>query len=548
MKLSIIALFVLSISSASWAQSSETMSRFPVVQCPATDEAVLVFRQKLQDLKASIKNEANCDGIKADIKHLGDLLTKERPKFIDLIAQGEIEGLTVEEEGSVQNYVSDLTVTTSNLISVITGKDACFESDKQGTSLEFLSSLIGEGSKILALAGGPQLAPLITIAGEAISGFMTALKTIADNRQGYDFRKQDQQIAYAKTLCTFYDYKQELNTLIAPYESIARLEQLAVVLNKQVSTLVQKCTECAEFKSMVDQQASRTTEEVISVGQVWAKDFDQLAKQKAKEIDSLYTQDLGTQMYRAMKTLTWVPLRIEGLRAGEEFSVDVVLSATINEQEEIEQFLIDDQAGNYLSQLVRNAEDVTWKLDEYINNQTYLLVRMDGPYIEPFNMISFYNGSYHRLEDYYAKLFSALEDMRNTTTDMEGKKLIDSFFMDLEAKSRSLNIAVDVVDKYCAFFSHTNWYHRGGISGECTSSYLTDLKEKALLITNYRMLMTMGDVESGEAGDEADLMMAEPVVVEAAAEDVPVSADWAESMRLSVEELTAEVEYVERRN
>jgi hypothetical protein len=543
----LLSLFVGLFTATTWAQSpvekgveAEGYESFPVLQCPATNEAIKQFRTKLLDLKKAIKSEANCKGIEADVAGLSSLVTKEREDIVALINKGQTQGLTDQEQGKVETYVQNLTEKTSNLVAVITGNDACFDEDKKGMSLDFITSLIGEGSKILAIVGGPEVGATIQVAGEVITGFLKAMKAIQNNRQGYKFKDPEQRMAYAESLCSLFDYRRELNKLIDPYDSVERLQELNTVLTRQIKILRQNCLECRSIINMVENSSVKARETKaeydITMDDLWPKELETTASVEAKKIDKLYVRKLGTHTYRTLKTLAWIPLRIRALE-NSSLKADLGLEDVISEMASIEKFMVTEQAGDFMKQLLVESSEWNQKIQMHLMAAGYSvsMLRMEYRYLEipkpTFNWIT----SQDETQGY---LLEVLDVAREQVSSAD-RALIRTYFKDLENLARSLTIATDVAQNYCVFFELADWY-KPSIHRQCNGSKLRDLRSAANKYTNYKMLMP----------SNRDSALAEPVVVESS--DVPsedvVAKDWVDSLTRVVEDMTQVNDYVRRKD
>jgi hypothetical protein len=500
-----------------------------VLQCPASNDALKDFRKKLYDLKNSIKSDAeNCKGLRADVDGLADLVTTKRENFINLVTKGQVEGLSRADQNTIENYVSELTIKTSNLISVLAGEDACFDEDKKGMSLDFLTSLIGEGAKILSVLGGPEIAGTVQIAGEVISGFINAVKVINANEQGYNFKKADQRIAYAESLCSLFEYRRELDALMNPYETAERLMLLTNSLNRQLSVLNRSCVECSQLIREVDAETALASRnglvEIQEIDEVWSKSFEEKIALRALEIDQLYTKKLGTQTYRALKTRTWLPIRARTVESS-GLTADLGLEDVLSEIDNIERFMLDRQASKFISQLTAEAKDWKDKIVYHLMEGEFLL--LDLGFGQPFYEV------WETRRDRVGIILEALETGANEAKDSRKKSVVKTFFRDLERLSKSLNVAVDVAQKYCAFFENSGWYNTQ-IMDTCASNRLQNLSEDAVLYTNYRLLMP------SYKGPEFVKRPVDPYA------EVEVSADWVESLTLSVNDMMKKPNYVVR--
>lgn len=518
-------------------------SSFPVLQCPATNEAIKDFRKKLLDLKKAIKEEANCKGITQDVSNLSDLVTKERDGIMALIAKGQSQGLTDAEQGRVEAYVEKVSVTTSNLLAIITGNDACFDEDKQGMSLEFITSLIGEGSKILSVIGGPETGATIQVAGEVITGFLKAMKTIEANRQGYKFKQYDQRTAYAESMCSLFDYRRELEKLVNPYESVTRLEQLKLVLEKQISILRDNCVECRAIILLVEEEATKARETKVTTEiktqDIWPPLFDARIKQMALEIDKLYTKRLGTHTYRSLRTLTWIPLRVRSLE-NNSLKADLGLEDIGSEMMSIEKFMITEQAPLFLKQLIVEARQWNSQLDNHLMGVVYTLRVLKNTYPDvKWPYVNWGGTLFGDTFEYYGQILESLDVARGHVNE-EDRAAIETYFQELENMARYYGIATDVVDNYCTFFKEAKWYKKKktgadkeGIADVCGGNALKEIRNASNMFTNYRMMMP--SFSSDPIGGAA------PIVA-----PVEITEDWVESLTRVVDDMTENKDYVTR--
>ncbi len=499
--------------------------------CPASNETLKDFRGKLLSLKAAIKKEAaNCNAVNQDIEGLADLVTKDRETFLTLVTKGQIEGLSKEEQLSIEKYVENVTIKATSLISILTGDDGCFAEDKKGMSLDFISSLLGESSKILSVIGGPQIGGLVSVASGVISGFSNAMQAINKTAQGYDFSKPAQKVAYADSLCALFDYRSELDALLNPYETADRIENLSVSLTQQLQLLQQKCSECAELIQWVDEKTMRVTRagllEIVSVDQIWSTEFDQDISLRALEIDQMYTNSIGTHTYLALKMRTWLPLRYHAVESS-RLTADLGLASVLYEINNIETFMVDDQAKDFIEQLSADADEWQSKAHVYLVLEGEYLASDLGlymPYDIYYSPISF--------EDMYSAIIQTLVEGASRLTDPHAKARIRSYFAGFNLLSQGLNVSIDVANNYCQFFENSNWY-RGSVVDVCPNTNIKRLESRALLFTQYRFQM-------------APFAPMDTTVI---ANDGPaqiVTSSWMETMERTISDLSTQTGYVLR--
>jgi hypothetical protein len=519
-----------------FAINTENARRFPILQCPANDEALKDFRNKLLQIKKNISQDAECDSYRSEtssaIDGLGTLVTSGRNDFLNLVAKGQVEGLDAAGMAKIESYVENLTVKTSNLINILAGNDGCFDEDKKGSTIGFVTSLIGEASKVLSVIGGPQIGGLVSIASSVITGFSSAIQTINENKQGYDFSDPEQKLAYADSLCALFDYRRELDTLMDPYETTERISDLMQALNIQISKLYRNCSECAALITMVETQVNLVSrnglDEITAVDSVWTPELDKQASDAAIAIDQLYTNRVGTHTYRALKTRTWLPIRARSLESS-ALVADLGLADVLNEVDNVERFMVNKQADDFVWQLVEDAEGWKEKLLAGLRNEGEFLALEGG-----FMPEAYWSDPFFTPEAYYQVVLEGLDRVQREGTDRLMQAKVRSYLSTFKLHSQGLNVAVDVTSRYCTFFENSNWY-RYSVSSVCPNKDLRALQTEATLFTRLRLTLT----SDGGAAQELPEMMA-------LANNVELSADWVESLTRSVTEMTDTPTYIIR--
>lgn len=520
---------------------------YETLKCPASNENIKQFRQKLIDLKNNIKKEAHCEPIETKIDGISKLIVDDRKDILTLIDKGQAEGLNSDEQGKVEDYVQNITEQTGALLTILAGKDACFDEDKQRNTMGFLTSLISEGSRILSLVAGPEIGGTIEVAGEVISGFLKGMDTLNKNKRGYKFAQADQRIAYSDSLCALFEYQRELDVLLAPYDSMGRLENLQFAIDEQLQILQTKCPECANMIYQVEDKKSILlevkNEDEITMNDVWDMEFEKKIADQAKAIDRLYTKRLGTHTYKALKTSLWIPLRLKSLE-NNILVADLDLEETVSQMDSLEKFMVVEQAPSFIEQLIVEARGWNKNVSNHLSSAPYTIynliqknkdLKLDFvPQLLPD-------------EAYYGEIFEFLVSAR-TKVNSSDRASINTFFRTLKKKSRNMNIAVSVVDNYCLFFEKAEWYNFG-IEESCNQNSLKQLREQSEIFLNYELLIAMTETPNVGSSPDSGTEESEPVVVESEASNssVVVAADPIESLTFQIEDITKNTDYVTRR-
>jgi hypothetical protein len=510
--------------------------RYQVLQCPANDQALQDFRNKLLQIKKDISQDSECESYRseanASIDGLGSLVTTGRNEFLDLVTKGQVEGLNAAGLTKIEKYVEDLTLKTSNLINILAGSDGCFDEDKKGSTIGFVTSLIGEASKVLSVIGGPQIGGLVSVASSVITGFSSAIQTINENKQGYDFSDPEQKLAYADSLCALFDYRRELDTLMDPYETTERINDLMIALNTQITKLYRNCSECAALITLVDTQVNLVSrnglDEIVDVGDIWTPELDAQVSEAALAIDQLYTNRVGTHTYRALKTRTWLPIRARSLEST-ALVADLGLADVLTEVDNVERFMVNRQADEFVWQLIEDAEGWKEKMLTGLTTEGEYLALQGG-----FMPESYWTDPMWSREVYFQAVLEGLDRAARENTDRLIQAKIRSYLSTFKLHSQGFNVSVDVASRYCTFFENSNWY-RFSISRVCPNKDLQALQQEATLFTGLRLLLTSDEGAASEI-----------LGITALSSNIEVSADWVESLTRSVTEMTQTPTYIKR--
>ncbi len=519
-----------------FAIDNASARRFPVLQCPANDEVLRDFRNKILQIKKNISQEANCDSYRSEasneIDGLANLLTTGRTDFLNLITKGQIEGLDAAATGKIETYVENLTVKTSNLINILAGNDGCFDEDKKGSTIGFITSLIGEASKVLSVIGGPQVGGLVSVASSVITGFSSAIQTINENKQGYDFSESEQKLAYADSLCALFDYRRELDTLMNPYETTERINDLMLALNAQIAKLQTNCSECAALIALVNTQVGVISrnglDEITNVGDIWTPALDKQVSEAAAAIDELYTNRVGTHTYRALKTRTWLPIRARTLESS-ALVADLGLADVLTEVDNVERFMVNKQADDFVWQMIEDAEGWQEKVRTSLTTEGEYLALLGG-----FMPDAYWRDPFWNREVYFQSVLEGLDRAERDNPDRLVRAQVSSYLARFKFLSQGLNVSVDVAARYCTFFEHSNWYSFT-LTRVCPNKNLQALQKEATLFTSLRLLL------ASDGGAAAEL----PALV-GFSNDMEMSADWVESLTRSVKQMTQKPSYIIR--
>lgn len=449
-------------------------SNYPVLNCPQANEFSQNMLTKLQELKAAIKKEANCENVETDISSLSQLVTKDKDTFLQLVTKGANGGLTDTESDTVKNYVSTLTSTTSSLLQVITGNGACFDEDKKANSLSFISSLIGEGSKLLSIldpTGGT-----IAIAGNVLSGFIKGLENI--KKVGYNFKEHEQRAAYNEALCALYDYKKEFDQYLYADTQIKRLLYLDYLLESQIRVVTDNCPECSDLQVRIASLNDRMLRQGdLTLVEDWPEVEEQDFASAAESINDLYTKDLGTYVYRSSKSRRWIKYRVETLKNA-HFEADLNIQYALEQLEDIENFMISRQAPKFLKYEIQLANKLKSELINLVimegsqfMHQAIRELKMAPPQ-DLFN--SGANGLGHPMAlmdtgDIFP-ILNYLERSLNKYSRAQDKARLMTFLGQTDRAIKKFVSAAQNSIRYCNFFMYSQYWYPHSVANVCEGS------------------------------------------------------------------------------
>ena len=227
----------------------------PVVSCPRPSKYYADLLDRLNGLKLNIKNEA-CRDTKAVIeKDLASLISTDREQFVSLVKKGYFSKgqLTKDEVTKVTNYVGAVVNKAKGIAEALNfsvDNEACFPDDDKQATLGFIGSAVSEVSGAIGAVAGP-FGAKVAIGGEIAGQLLVSLNTILEDRRPYDFSKADDLKNYFNSLCTYYDFKSELDGEANFLAKPSRLKELLQIIEGDDSTpgfldiAKEKCSVCA---------------------------------------------------------------------------------------------------------------------------------------------------------------------------------------------------------------------------------------------------------------------------------------------------------------
>lgn len=237
----LLTIFVLAISSPSQAQLDRFIpidleqqktgfEDYPVIQCPQVHPKYTEIINRLEGIKASIRETACTkpelvEQLKKEAQSLDSLIGQKIEKgenpneiitssrldtFQSLIKKGTSTELTDVEVNTLQLYIRDVVTTSAQFMGLL-NNEACFQDDPntKDSYLSTVSSLVSGVSSALSSVSGP-LGAKISLGGKLTAGLIDSIGTIIKARQNYNFEDPRHRESYRNNLCAYYDFLPDL--------------------------------------------------------------------------------------------------------------------------------------------------------------------------------------------------------------------------------------------------------------------------------------------------------------------------------------------------
>jgi hypothetical protein len=308
----------------------------PVAQCPAIGEEFEAMLAKLDNIKTSVREGANCANVALKVQSLQDLLTTERAKILQIVEQGRSQALTLEQSEQVRNYAEEITKKIAALNDLFTGSNRCFRDDNADAGLASLSTFVSEAAGLVSSVAGPWGTP-IALAGNVVAGFLTGLDKIIKTRAGYDYSKPENWKNYVQNLCTFHSYRDQIEHLLNPQARISQLQGLKTQLEAQIATMSSRCEECQTIERTFATQSMNSPE--------------------VQRANQRFSQPFGTFMLYSVGIRNWVTGEIARVqRESASFWADVSGRHVLSQaRADLEQFLVNRESPRFLNWQVGQA-------------------------------------------------------------------------------------------------------------------------------------------------------------------------------------------------
>lgn len=481
---------------------------FKLLKCPAVPQAYTQMLTELSVLKTAIKRDAACAPVQSEVKSLESLLGDRRTTVVELIKKNKTEPLQERELDEVRLYVEDVTKKVFATAELLDRNKNCFSEDNQALGLSDLASITLDATALAKTVAGPWSAP-IAIGGQALAGIMQGLDKVVKSRRGYDFNKLEQRQSYVQSLCTYYNYRSDIENLLFPDQRVAQLRSLDYALKTGLNGMVQSCPECRQISELSKAPAQQTPANTGTINGL------------ATSADAAYKLPLGSITVKTISSMSWV--RGELNRIAEEMEGDVSIGRDLVSEikSDIDQFLFDKEAPRFIRFQNKKATDLFHDFRSYVVSEAGSLIMAAG------DTIALPMGSLYDMNE--LDIINQVRSLKGPLTATKQTNLV-SRITEFERRTADLlartRLAMDVQVTYCQFFQRAGLYN-SGIQYACEGGSSVNLVEAL-----KKLEQKPTTVELGLVGEE---------------EQAEVVADWAEGLTSLMNKLSGDSRLLEKK-
>lgn len=477
----------------------------PVLKCPAVPEAYSKMLTNLKALQTQIKKDVNgtCEPVREEVVSLEKLLGERRKAVETLIERSKKEPLMDEELTLVREYVNDVTTKVLNTADLMDRSSHCFDEDRKKFGFSDLASITLDATALAKTVAGPWSAP-IALGGQALAGIFQGLDKVMKVRDGFDFEKLDQRESFVQSLCSYYNYRQDMANLMFPARRASQLRKLESALKANLEEMKTSCPECDQLATQAEQNAA-------------PRELNKLAL----TADRSYLRPLGTYTVQSVSAMNWVRRESQRIReeTGDEFGIGRDLLS--EKAADMDRFFFEKQSPRFLQAQSKKATVLLKEFSTYVYSEGHALAYAAS------QVIPVDEGAMYRMEE--TPLIELVTGMREALEEKNQDRLvyrIDDFERkSLELLDRAM-LALQVQEGYCRFFQKAGYYNanlqyycEGGLAKSARANIARLEAAKAPLMASPAAAPVRRANERGMA-----LNTAIPLTVE------EMSTDWAESL------------------
>lgn len=423
--------------------AAEVTPSAPVLQCPAVPEEYSRMLMELTYLKSSIKEVANCAPIEKEVLSLEVLLGEKRKEVEALVSKNKEEALTLEEQEIIRTYVEEVTKKVFATVELLGRNSTCFNDDKKNFDFTSLASITLDATTLLKNVGGPWSAP-IGLSGQVLAGIFQGIDKLVKSRRGYDFNLLDHRENFVSSLCTYYNYRTDIDQLLYPEKRVAELENLDKNLEGHVDQLARNCPQCGQIV-----QVNRLLDKLGEGNTALFQQMNDLSKSANQE----FVRPLGTYTLQALTTQKWLDEEVERVRGSENvFHIGRDLISEV--RSDLDRFLFEKEAPRFIHWQSQKAMNLFREFSDFVKKEggqklVYEVAAVMKQY--PRELARLDEG---QIIDF---LQAALPQMRARKENTLAYRIQAFHRKALDLFDRSV-IAYNVQATYCNFFKHADVY------------------------------------------------------------------------------------------
>jgi hypothetical protein len=498
--------------------SSVAADAVPVLKCPAVPEAYSKMLTSLKALQTQIKQDTkgSCDPVRDEVISLEKLLNDRRKQVVDLVEKSKTSTLDEPSLDIVRGYVNDVTTKVLNTAELIDRSNNCFEEDRKQFGFGELAAITLDATSLAKTVAGPWSAP-VALGGTALAGIFQGLERVLKNQRGFDFDKLDQRQSFVQSLCSYYNYRQEMDSLMFPSRRASQLRKLEQALKANLDEMVRNCPECDRLATGAANPAQN--EEV---------------NKEVAQTDRAYVRPLGTYTVQSVSAMNWVRQEGQRLReqTGDEFGIGRDLLS--EKAADMDKFFFEKESPRFLKAQNDKAYNLIREYSGYVRQGAMAFayeinryVDLSGQQIYAMNeneLFELITGSREQLETAgQSKLVYRIDDYERKSLDLLDRSIL----------------ALQVQESYCRFFQKAGYYNANlqyyceGGSGAKVRAELTRLEQSrdGMRTAAAPVALPRAATKSLRGPEEMGLSSMIPLSVD------EMSTDWADSLTKIVNRL-----------
>lgn len=436
--------------SIAFTSVTATASPVALLKCPAIPDSYSKILSELRLLKSTIKKDASCDAVQTQVQGLENLLGSRRESIVALIKKSKTEPLQDKEMKEVNTYVDDVTRKVFQTAELLDRNNTCFESEKQKLGLSDLASITLDATALAKTVAGPfGMGMPVAIGGQALAGVIQGLDKVVKSRRGYDFEKIDQRQSFVQSLCSYYNYRQDIEHLLYPKRRVSQLKGLERTLKQSLQELQSSCEDCQRVVELANEDSDPSA-----------------ARQAALQANRTFVRPLGTHTMQTISSVKWASSELSRLQ--EEMADDSSIGRDLvsETKTEIDRFLFEKEAPKFVQFQNRKALALFQEFSSFTKREGEILLQLAWPHVASERFSGFYKMNEKEMIQAVA---GSIPELRAKRQNSLVHRMVDFERKAVDLLDRT-SLAVDVQRSYCDFFKKAGVYN-GALENACEHYY-----------------------------------------------------------------------------